>query len=149
MKVAPAHASPRPLVGVLLAALGLQLLLGMWVNLWVVIPAAHPGADAASYFAGVLQVVGWAIAHGALMLQLHVALGLLLFAGAIAALVVAIRGGRRAWVWATVLGFNGVTGAAFNGASFLIFGQDFSSYLMTVAFVIAAASYAAGLLAAR
>ena len=140
------HPSPRPLVGLLLAALGVQLLLGMWVNLWVTVPPRHPGAGAPSYFAGVVQVLAWALARGALILQLHVALGLLLFAGSIAALALAARRRDPAWVWSTALGFTGVTGAAFNGAGFLIFGQDFSSYLMTVAFAIAAASYAVGLI---
>jgi hypothetical protein len=149
MMVDRTPAALRPLVGVLLAALGVQLLLGMWVNLWVNIPAGHAGANAHNYFSGVVQVIAWALGHGAVMLQLHVALGLLLIAGSVVALVLAAGRASRAWVWATVLGFTGIQGAAFNGASFLVFGQDFSSYIMTAAFVIAAASYVMGLLAAR
>ncbi len=139
--------SPRALAGVLLAALGVQLLLGMWVNLWVTVPPHHPGAGASSYFAGVVQVIAWALAGSALMLRLHVFLGLLLVAGSVAALVLAARRREPAWVWSTVIGLTGITGAAFNGASFLVFNHDFSSYIMTVAFVIAAGAYAVGLVA--
>ena len=132
----------------LLAALALQLLLGMSVNLWVHIPAQHAGAHAVHYFAGVGQVIAWALGSGATMLQLHVATGLLLLVGGSVALVLAVRTRRPGWIWATAIGLSGILGAGFNGASFLIFNYNFSSFLMTAAFVIAAASYTVGICAA-
>jgi hypothetical protein len=141
--------SPRRLVAMLLAALALQLLLGMWVNLWVVIPSAHPGAAANSYFAGLLPATAWALDSGATMLRLHVALGIILFLGGLLALVRAVRSGDTAWVWATAIGFVAILGAAFNGLSFVNYNHNFSSYLMTVGFVIASLSYVAGMLASR
>ena len=54
----------------------LQFLLGMIVNLYVTVPSTHPGSSASNYFGGLVQGVPWAIAHGALALQLHAALGL-------------------------------------------------------------------------
>ena len=124
----------RSLSGWLIGALGAQLLLGMAVNLFATLPASQP---APSYLAGVGRVIAWALGHGPLMLQLHVTLGLLLFLGALWMLV-------RAPSWVSILGLTGILAGIFNGASFLVFGQGFSSYLMTVGFVIAAASYTVG-----
>ena len=67
------------------------MLLGMWINLWVVVPTDHPGAHATHYFTGILQAIVWALAGGTLMLKLHVVLGLLLFLGGAAALVLSVR----------------------------------------------------------
>ena len=120
----------------------------MSVNLWVHIPAQHAGAHAVHYFAGVGQVIAWALGSGATMLQLHVATGLLLLVGGSVALVLAVRTRRPGWIWATAIGLSGILGAGFNGASFLIFNYNFSSFLMTAAFVIAAASYTVGICAA-
>ena len=59
--------------------------LGMDVNLYVTVPAHHPGAHPASYFSGSVHSVGWAIAHGTPSLAIHASLGL-----ALVILVVAI-----------------------------------------------------------
>lgn len=142
-------AVPRALVDVILAGLALQLLLGMWVNLWIVVPASHPGAHSPSYFAGLIPAIAWALGSAATMLRLHVALGVLLFLASGATLYLAIRSGRRAWVWTASIGFVAVTGAAFNGASFINYGHGFSSYLMTVGLVIALAAYVIGMWATR
>jgi hypothetical protein len=45
----------------------------------------------------------------------------------------------------TVLGWIGVFAAGFNGASFLNYGHDFSSLLMTIGFLLALISYALGI----
>ena len=125
-----------------LIALSVQMILGMFVNLFVTIPAGHPGAGV-GYFAGVPQVVLWAVARGALSLKLHVVLGVLLFVDAIVILVAAIR--ARAAVWSAALALFGVFAAAGNGASFLIYGHGFSSLFMTIGLAIALAAYAAAL----
>ena len=56
----------------------LQAGIGMFVNLFVSIPKHHPGADSSDYFSGSTRSVSWAIAHGGVVLAIHVALGLLL-----------------------------------------------------------------------
>jgi hypothetical protein len=147
--IGPGSRALRPLVGATLAALAVQFLVGMFVNLFVAIPGTHPGVGAAEYFSGVGQVIAWSLGAGALMLRLHVALGLLLFASGVAVLVLAIGARRRAWIWAAAIGLTGVMGAAFNGASFLNYNHDFSSYLMAASFLMAWIAYAAGMYVTR
>ncbi len=61
-----------------------QFFFGMITNLYVVIPADHPGAGAHDYFSGVVSSVGWALSAGPSgWLSLHAALGLLLALGAL------------------------------------------------------------------
>jgi hypothetical protein len=144
----PGTRALRVLAAWTLIGLALQFLLGMLVNLFVQIPAAHPGANG-GYFAGVPRVVAWALGAGAFALRLHVALGIALFVAGIVLLGMAIGARRRAWVWSATLGLFGVFGAAGNGASFLIFHHDFSSFLMSLGFTIAAAAYVAGICAER
>jgi len=131
----------RRLVALMLWLLTAEFLLGMSVNLFVEIPAAHPSSGAASYFSGLSSSVGWVLAHGALLLRLHVALGLLLTAGSILVALLALAQHRRGVFAAVLVGWIGITGAAFNGASFINYGHDFSSMLMATCFAIAAASY--------
>jgi hypothetical protein len=119
--------------------------LGMDVNLYVTVPAHHPGAHPASYFSGSVHSVGWAIAHGTPSLAIHASLGL-----ALVILVVAIGvrattvAGRAVIAWAILAGLL-VIGAGFNGASFLDFNQDFSSLIMALLALGAIACYAIAL----
>src|SRR5260370_16394386 len=80
-----------------IAALIIQYLLGMAVNLFVKIPTDHPGANPPEYFGGVAASVGWAILHGGSWLTLHPAWGLLWVPPTLATLFHSIRlpGGRR------------------------------------------------------
>lgn len=124
----------------LMAILVLQFLLGMWVNLFDHIPPNHPGV-ASNYFSGVIGGVPWALLHGGLFLQLHVALGILLGLMGVAHLARVIRdpaSGRVGW---SILGLVGVLSAAGNGASFLNYGHNFSSMLMSVGFALALVGY--------
>ncbi len=50
----------RPLATTTLLLLAAQFLIGMLVNLFVVLPTAHPGAQAPEYFSGVVEGVWWA-----------------------------------------------------------------------------------------
>lgn len=137
---------PRPLAFTMLLLLALQFFLGMWNNLFIDVPAAHPGQNADNYFVGVAQGIAWAITHSALLtLQLHVILGLLLLLTSIALIVAAYRVAGRAWRICAPIGTFGILAAAFNGASFINYGHDFSSMLMSVGFMIALVSYSAGL----
>ncbi|MCL4542016.1 MAG: hypothetical protein M1396_06745 [Chloroflexi bacterium] len=75
----------------LLISLLAQFLLGMVANLWVVIPARHPGTHAANYFLGLLQGIPWALASSNLFLRLHIAVGVMLWVLATLLLIEAIR----------------------------------------------------------
>lgn len=122
-----------------------QIALGMVVNLYVVVPARHPGSHPAEYFSGSLRSVAWALAHGPVQLVAHVILGLALGASA---LVLAARSvqARAGWpAFTSVLAALLVIGAGFNGASFLDFsGPKLSSLLMALLALGALASYLVG-----
>ncbi|MGC8488196.1 MAG: hypothetical protein ACP5QO_08250 [Clostridia bacterium] len=124
----------------LLFLLVMEFLIGMWVNLFVKIPPHHPGVSP-SYFAGVAGGVPWALLHGPLVLQLHVALGLILGLMGIAHLVRLIRDLGAGRLWWSVVGLLGLSSAAGNGASFLNYGHNFSSMLMSVGFALALVGY--------
>jgi hypothetical protein len=132
----------------LLAAMLLVLVqacLGIVVNLYVTVPAHHPGAHPGNYFTGSLHSLGWALAHGTLTLVLHagLGLGLVLLAGYIA--LVTSRSGRRAIAAWSILAGLLVIGAGFNGASFLDFGNNISSLLMALLAFAAIGCYAVAL----
>ena len=114
------------------ALLFAQYLLGMAVNVFVVIPAKHPGASAGDYFSGAASGLGWVISSGPGWAAAHAAFGLALVVAAIAAVTLA-RGHGRWAVGLPVLGALAVIGAAFNGVSFVNYGQAFSSMIMAAA----------------
>jgi hypothetical protein len=123
----------------------IQFLLGMAVNLFVTIPANHPGASPPEYFGGVVQSVTWAILHGHVLLQVHAVLGLLLVLNALGLLIAAIKTRAGDLIWVTSLGLFGVLAAGFNGGSFLNYNQDFSSMIMAIFFAWAVIAYAVGI----
>lgn len=134
----------RGLAVVQLGLLLVAFLVGMAVNLFVQIPQHHPGSQPSEYFSGSATSVTWAFDHGAPLLQLHMTAGVL--AGVLAIVLIALALGRRrrGWIIATAVGFVGVVGAGFNGASFLDFHEDVSSMIMATAFAVAVAGYLAG-----
>jgi hypothetical protein len=127
-----------------------QYLLGMVVNLYVIIPAHHPGAHASNYLAGVASGVAWVIPHGSAWVAAHAAFGLALVLVAFASLALGrVRHSRR-YTTMSVLGALAILGAGFNGASFLNYGQAFSSMIMAGLWALALACYLACLyIAAR
>lgn len=139
----------RPLTGLVLLVLALQFIVGMVVNFWVTLPQTHPGTNAANYFAGVAQGDTWALFNADWALKLHVLIGLLVFLGAILLLVAAIVRRERLWIWVASIGLVGIMAAGFNGASFMNYGHDFSSLLMSIGFAMALCSYMAGLYYSR
>jgi hypothetical protein len=122
-----------------------QYLIGMVANLYVTLPAHHPGAGASNYFAGIGSGLGWLIAHGPGWAAAHAALGLALVVAALANMAVTWRRGGRLVTTTAVLGAVFIVGAGFNGASFLNYGHDISSLIMAVLWALALASYLAGL----
>jgi hypothetical protein len=129
----------------ILSLLAAQFLIGMVVNLFITVPAVHPGAQAPNYFLGVVQGVAWALVHAPFWLLIHVIIGLLVFLASIFLMVISIASRRREWMIISVLGFIGIVFAGFNGASFLNYGADISSLLMSIGFLVAAVSYTIGL----
>jgi hypothetical protein len=128
----------------MLSLLLVQFLVGMFVNLYVGIAPSHPGATG-SLILGAVIGVAWAIATGGPALAFHTGLGLLLSAGSLALLGIAILAGRRALIVTTSLGLLGVLGAGLNGIGFLNYGIDKATYLMSVGFSVAVAGYVATL----
>jgi len=118
-----------------------QFVLGMITNLYVTVPAHHPGTADSNYFAAAAVSVAWSIGHGQAWLAAHAALGLALVVTSIVLAAAAIRSRDRIWILASVLGACFLIGAGFNGASFLIFGQNYSSLLMSALFALSLGSY--------
>jgi hypothetical protein len=127
-----------------LLLLEVQFFIGMLVNLYVQVPAVHPGAQASNYFLGVVQGVGWAVGQSPLFLLAHVLIGLLLGLTAFLLIGFAIASRRRSWIISSIFGWIGIVGAGFNGASFMNYGHDFSSLLMATGFLLAMISYTLG-----
>lgn len=140
----PSTAGLRVLSGITLLLLGAQFIIGMLANFYIQVPAAHPGAQAANYFQGVVQGVLWTLTSGPLTLLLHSAVGLALFLASIILIILAIVARRAGWIILAIIGFIGVVGAGFNGAAFLNYGHDFSSLLMSVGFLLASIVYVIG-----
>jgi hypothetical protein len=110
----------------------LQSGLGMFVNLFVSIPEHHAGSNPSEFFSGSARSVGWAVDHGAVALVIHTLLGLLLAVMVIGIVARALSIGRRSLSTWVVLGALFTIGAGFNGASFLDYQKDVSSFVMTV-----------------
>lgn len=145
MSIPSATASKlRIVVVVILLLLAIQFLIGMVVNLYVQVPSVHPGAQAPEYFTGVTQGIGWVLVHGTLALWIHTVLGLLLVFTSLILLGLAITLRQRVWIITSVLGLMGILGAGFNGASFLNYGHDFSSLIMSAGLLLAVISYIVG-----
>jgi hypothetical protein len=126
-----------------------QFLLGMATNLFVTLPTHHPGANAQNYFAGMVAGLAWVIPHGAFWAAIHAVFGLALVVAAVIAVVLTWQTTRAA-AMLSVLGALAVIGAAFNGTSFLNYGHDFSSMIMSALWAVALTCYATGMfLAAR
>lgn len=128
---------------VMIVALLVQFTLGMAVNLFVTIPANHPGANPKEYFSGAAHSLGWAIGSGLAPLAGHVILGFVLIVTGFSLIALATSSGQRGVVTASSLGAVFVLAAAFNGASFLNFNDNLSSMIMAVLFAAALACYVA------
>jgi hypothetical protein len=137
--------SPRTLAFWLLLLLSIQFVLGIVTNLYVTIPTHHPGREAAEYFGGVVAGVAWAIAQGAWALRIHALLGLLIILTSLALVGTAISSHRRMWIVCSIIAVLFTIAAGFNGASFLNYGEDFSSLFMSLGFAIALVSLLMGL----
>jgi hypothetical protein len=138
----------RTTLGAIVAVL-VQSALGMVVNLYVGVPAHHPGSRPSNYLAGSYHSVVWAVGSGAPMLAAHAAFGLALVVMVVAVGISAIALKRTGVTFWSVLGGLLVIGAGFNGSSFLDFGDNVSSLIMAVLALASVGSYAAVLFLLR
>lgn len=122
-----------------------QYVLGLVTNLFVTLPGHHPGAGAPDYFSGLVPSVAWVITQASIWTAVHASLGLALIVGGVVLAVVAVRLRMPAYAATAIVGVIAIVGAAFNGASFVIYGHDFSSMIMGGVWAVALACYAAGL----
>src|SRR5579863_5305335 len=116
----------------------------MAVNVYVVLPARHPGSGASNYFGGAASGVAWVISHGPGWAAAHAAFGLALAVAALASVGLARRQDGRLVTGLSVLGALAIVGAGFNGASFLDYGHAFSSMIMAGLWALALACYLTG-----
>jgi hypothetical protein len=124
-------------MGVLLIQFGL----GMGINLFIAIAQHHPGVGASNFFVGFFQSIVWGIAHGPLLVTLHVVLGLVVLFHPIF-LAVGLPPLVRGSVWPTAAAAVCVVGAAMSGAAYLTYHQDGYSLLMALGFGGALLCYA-------
>ena len=119
----------------------LQFLLGMFLNLFVKVPAVHPGTIGDEYFsrswASLLRALSLS---GGIALFIHAVVGTILFIGTLAMFVYALMLRARGWRWPLGLAAFFAFAAFFNGMSFLDYGEDFSSAIMATAWLGAVAS---------
>jgi hypothetical protein len=106
--------------------------IGMFVNLFVTIPKRHSGAHAQNYATGSLKSLLWAIDHGAVTLAVHTVLGVLLAIMVIGIVARSLRFPRRSIALWAILGALLTVGAGFNGASFLDYNKNASSFVMAI-----------------
>ena len=115
-----------------------QFMLGIWVNLYVSLPAADKGA-------GFATAIGRALANGPAALAVHAAVGLLLVVTGISALVRAILARHRAVIVTSAIGLVAIIGAGSGGAAFVGNGRDGASFAMASLTALAMLSYLASL----
>ena len=106
-------------------AVVVQYALGIWVNLYVTVPARDEGG-------GFLTAIGRALANGPVALGIHAGLGLLLVLGSISLVVRSVLSRNRALIAASAVFLLALLGAASSGASFVNSGKDSASVSMAM-----------------
>jgi hypothetical protein len=117
-----AEAARRSSLGVAIGLL-IQYAVGVWVNLYVTVPARDQGG-------GVLAAIGRALANGPAALAVHAGLGLLLLAGSIVLVARAVVARERFFIVTTAVSLLAVLGAAGSGAAFVNNGSNGASLTM-------------------
>ena len=106
-------------------AVVVQYALGIWVNLYVTVPARDQGG-------GFFAAIGRALANGPVALGIHAGLGLVLVLGSITLVVRSVLSRNRALIVLSSLFLLAVLGAASSGASFVDSGSDSASASMAM-----------------
>ncbi len=108
--------------------------IGMYVNLYVAVPAADHGHS-----------VGSAISNGPVILSAHAVIGLLLGLSAIAVLVLSVIARRPGVIVVSVVGLIALAVASMAGSSFTSSGTSADSMAMSVMTGVAVLCYATNL----
>jgi hypothetical protein len=111
-----------------------EYVLGMYVNLYVTVPAADHGHS-----------VGSAISNGPVILSAHAVIGLLLGLSALAVLVLSVIARRPSVIAFSVVGLIALAVASLAGGSFTSSGQAAESMAMSVMTGVGLLCYAANL----
>ncbi len=111
-------------------ALLVQFAIGMWVNLYVTVPARDHGG-------GALAAIGRALSGGPAALAIHAGLGLLIVAGTISLVVRSVLSRRRPLIWLSAVTLLAVLGAASSGAAFVNAGGNGPSLGMALLTAVA------------
>src|SRR5580704_1425563 len=111
-----------------------EYVLGMYVNLYVTVPAADHGHS-----------VGSAISNGPVILSAHAVIGLLLGLSALAVLVLSVIARRPSVIAVSVVGLIALAVASMAGSSFTSSGQAAESMAMSVMTGVGLLCYAANL----
>jgi hypothetical protein len=130
----------------LLFGYGLQFLVGILLNLFVTLPASHPGSTGNEYFARSAHSLIWAFSGtGGWELALHayIALGLVLSSAAL--FIRSLKQHNRRWEIAGGIAAFFTLGAFFNGLSFVNYNEDVSSFIMATCWLIAVGALVVGL----
>jgi len=138
---APSISLARLLAGATVAALVVQFLLGMQVNLYVhTFSIEGTGGSGGMMGGGMMRAMSRAMS-GSSTLMLHMMLGWLLVILALASLLgAAVVRNRPATVLAAV-GLGGILLAGYGGLQFMVTGHDGYSFLMATGFIVAVAAY--------
>lgn len=131
------RASLRPhAVGVLIL-LGVQFLAGTILNLFVQLPASHPGTTGGGYFGRSWASLLWALSDGGgWPLVVHASLAVILFLVTLALFVRTLVRRERGWRWGTGVAWFFTLGALFNGLSFTDYGEDANSMIMASCWLV-------------
>jgi hypothetical protein len=111
-----------------------EYVLGMYVNLYVTVPAADHGHS-----------VGSAISNGPVILSAHAVIGLLLGLSALAVLVLSVMARRPSVIAISVAGLIALAVASMAGSSFTSSGTSADSMAMSVMTGVGLLCYAASL----
>jgi hypothetical protein len=106
-------------------ALLVQFAVGMWVSLYVTVPARDQGG-------GEFAAIGRALANGPAALAVHAGLGLVILLGSVALVVRAIAARQPFFIVTTAVSLLAVLGATGSGAAFVNSGQDGASLSMAL-----------------
>src|SRR5262249_23948901 len=102
-----------------------QYALGIWVNLYVTVPARDQSS-------GFLAAIGRALANNPVALGLHAGLGLLLVLGSITLVVRSVLSRHRTLIVLSAVFLLALLGAASSGASFVDSAKDSASASMAM-----------------
>lgn len=127
----------------MLVLLALQFVFGMLANLFVTIPASHPGSSGSDYLSQSVSSLGWALSNSGGVVETHAGLGLLIVISMVALFIRTLLTRKRSLIWLSLVATLAAIGAFINGLSFVDYGYDFSSFIMALCWLIAVLSIVA------